>query len=237
MRNSLAVAVVVFGAAPVFGRTPRPAKPAVDAAVTQAAPAAKDEGPGIRSQTTPPAQVKRDDVGFTFTLPAGWEVVPPAAEHQAEVPYPAVGTGRKGTACVDVALTAKHGNPASVVVVLALPFTCYGQTMQASDLADFGSGAAEGMKQSFRIADAVEADYSLGSHQVWIERAKGSAKHHPERPFTFEIACTVLERGAACWMTMAADAATLTAFEQALVSLDGESARELVPATAFAAKP
>jgi len=67
-----------------------------------------------------------------------------------------------------------------VVVVLALPFACYGQTMTAKDLANFGAGAAGGMKQSFEITEPVEANYSLGSHTMWIERAKGTVKHLPE---------------------------------------------------------
>jgi hypothetical protein len=140
---------------------------------------------------------------------------------------------KKGDACVEVALTAKHGATASVVVVLALPFSCYGQNLTASDLANLGAGAAEEMKQTFEITEPAEANYSLGSHAVWIERAKGTPKHRPENPFTFEIACTVLEKGAACWMTMAADAASLQGFEQGIVSLDGEAPVALVPASAF----
>jgi hypothetical protein len=182
-----------------------------------------------------PPQVQRDDVGFSYSLPADWEFVAPPTAPKAVTPYPTLAAPRKGDACVEVALTAKHGTPASVVVVLALPFACYGQTMTASDLASFGAGAAEGMKQAFEITEPLEANYSLGSHTVWIERAKGTPKHRPENPFTFEIACTVLTKGAACWMTMAADAAALEAFEHGTVTLDGESAAALVPASTFAA--
>jgi len=105
--------------------------------------------------------------------------------------------------------------------------------MTASDVENFGEGAAQGMKQTFDITEPVDATYALRSHTVWIERAKGTAKNHPESPFTFEIACTVLAKGAACWMTMAADAASLQEFEQGTVSLEGEAATRLVPATAF----
>jgi hypothetical protein len=134
---------------------------------------------------------------------------------------------------VELAMTAKHGNPASVVVVMALPFSCYGQTMTVSDLENFGEGAAEGMKQTFDLTEPVQTTYPLGSHKVWIERATGTPKNHAESSFTFEIACTVLEKGAVCWMTMAADAASLQAFEQGTVKLDGDPATKLVPATAF----
>ena len=126
----------------------------------------------------------------------------------------------------------------SVVVVVALPFACYGQIMTAGDLPDFGAGAAEELKETFDVAaDAVQGKYWLGSHSVWIERAKGTPKGHPESQYTFEMVCTVLEKGAACWMAMAADDAGLQAFEQGAVSLDGEPATALVPASAFPAKP
>jgi hypothetical protein len=110
--------------------------------------------------------------------------------------------------------------------------------MTAGDLANFGAGAVAGMKQIFEIAtDSVEATYSLGSHNVWAERAKGAPKGHPESHYTFEIVCTILGKGAACWMTMAADAAALQAFEQGNVSLGGEAPAALVPATAFPSDP
>jgi hypothetical protein len=130
-------------------------------------------------------------------------------------------------------MTAKHGNPASVIVVTALPFSCYGQTMTVSDLANVGGGASEGMKQTFDLTEPQQATYSLGSHTLWIERAKGTPKTHAESSFTFEIACTVLQKGAVCWMTMAADAASLKDFEQSKVTLEGEPPTALVPASAF----
>jgi hypothetical protein len=105
--------------------------------------------------------------------------------------------------------------------------------MTAKDLANFGAGVAGGMKQTFEITEPVEANYSLGSHTMWIERAKGTPKHRTESLFTFEIACTVLKKGAACWMTMAADASSLEAFEQGAVSLESDAPAALVPASAF----
>ena len=159
-------------------------------------------------------------------------MAPPPAP-KPTVPFPDAVTTKKGDACVEVVLTAKHGTPASVVVVTALPFACYGQTLNSGDLGNFGAGAAEGLKQTFEITGAVQGGYTLGSHAVWIERAKGTPKGHPENPFTFEIACTVLAKGAVCWMTMAADAASLQAFEKAPVTLDGERSTALVPANAF----
>lgn len=184
----------------------------------------------------PPAQVQRDDLGFSYSLPADWEFVLPPTAPKPVVPYPNVVAAAKGDACVEVAMTAKHGDPASVVVVTVLPFACYGQTMTASDLPNLGEGASEGMKQTFDMAEPVDATYSLGSHTVWIERASGTPKNHAERSFTFEIACTVLKKGAVCWMTMAADASGLQAFEQGKVSLEGEAGTTLVPANVFVSK-
>lgn len=244
MRTLVAAALVAFGWSPLFaqgpGPTPTPEGKAANGAATPAIPASKSApeatqavAPITPSGPTAPAQVQRDDVGFSYSLPADWEFVTLPQAPKAAMPYPTLVAPRKGDACVEVALTAKHGTPASVVVVLALPFACYGQTMTPKDLANFGAGTAEGMKQSFEITEPVEAAYALGSHTVWIERAKGTPKHHPESPFTFEVACTVLTKGAACWMTMATDAASLEAFEQGMVSLEGDAPAALVPATAF----
>ena len=244
MRTLVAAAIVAFGWAPLFAQEPGPpATPAGKAANGAATPAipASSSVPAATQAVAPatplapalPPQVQRDDVGFSYSLPADWEFVAPPTAPKAAMPYPTVAAPRKGDGCVEVALTAKHGTPVSVVVVLALPFACYGQTMTAKDLANFGAGAAGGMKQSFEITEPVEANYSLGSHTMWIERAKGTVKHLPESPFTFEIACTVLKKGAACWMTMAADAASLETFEQSAVSLEGEAPAALVPASAF----
>src|ERR1039458_662071 len=225
MRTLVAVALVAVGWGTLFAQEPRPtAAPAKPA--TTPAPSATQAASTAGAAPAPAARVERDDVGFSYSLPADWEFVAPPPVPTAAMPYPTLAAPRKGDACVEVALTAKHGTPASVVVVLALPFACYGQTMTAKDLANFGAGAAEGMKQSFEITEPVEANYLLGSHTVCIERAKGTPKHRPESPFTFEIACTVLTKGAACWMTMAADAAALEAFEQGRVSLEGDARSE-----------
>lgn len=187
---------------------------------------------------TPAAQNLAGEVGFSYDLPSDWTVVEarkPAA-NTPTTPAPAT-PPRKGTACVQLALTAMHGNPSSVVVVVALPFNCYGQTMSAEDLNGFGSGTADGLKADFDLINPVFGIYSLGSHPVWIERARGNAKGHTQPEYTVEIACTVLRKGAACWMTLAADKASLQAFEQSLVTLDGEAAQPLVPPTAFDKAP
>jgi hypothetical protein len=124
-----------------------------------------------------------------------------------------------------------------VVVVVALPFECFGQTMTEKDLPGFASGASEGLKNTFDISSPVYGAYTLGSHSMWAERAIGTVKDHPEIKYTVETVCGVLKKGAVCWMTAAADDAGLQAFEQGSVTLDGEAASVLVPATGFDKKP
>jgi hypothetical protein len=181
------------------------------------------------------------DLGFTYNVPQDWTVVEsrpsPEAMKIQPTQAPAAGEQKRGTACIQVAETARHGDPSSVIVVVALPFDCFGQTMTAQDLPGFGSGAAEGLKHAFDISDPVYGVYSLGSHSLWIERARSNPKGKAEQQYTMEIACSVLRKGAVCWMTMAADEASLRAFEQGRVMLEGEAAEPLVPATAFDKAP
>jgi len=226
MRTFLAVSVLVLGSGALRSQVP-------PGSVTPA-PTAPPPTPAPESAPTHAAQIDRGDIGFSYRLPAGWEFVPPPSVPKPVMPYPALAPAAKGDACVEVALTAKHGSPASVVVVTALAFACYGQTLTVNDLANFGEGASEGMKQTFDLAAPEETTYSLGSHTLWIERATEKPKNDAASRFTFEIACTVLEKGAVCWMTVAADAASLSEFEQSQVSFDGEPPMALIPATVFA---
>jgi hypothetical protein len=235
MRVALAAVFLLLGCEPLLAQTAAPA-------AGQTATPAQTEAPAQTATPaavalTQPAQVDDSDVGFSYGLPADWEFVAPPSAPKSTVPFPDAMGAKKGDACVEVVLTAKQGTPASVVVVTALPFACYGQDFKAGDLENFGVGAAEGLKQTFDVTDPVEGNYTLGGHAFWIERAKGTPKGHPGNPFTFEIACTVLEKGAVCWMTMAADWHSLHAFERAQVTLDGEISPELVPAHSFVHDP
>jgi hypothetical protein len=186
------------------------------------------------------AQDSSAAMGFSYSLPPDWVVVDikpsPSAEASGQQSLATQGTV-KGTACIRVPLTARRGNPSSVIVVVELPFDCYGQPMTEHDLAGFGLGATDGLKQEFDLIDPVFGLYSLGSHRLWIERAKGSPKGHPETQYTMEIACSMLRKGAACWMTMAADEDSLHAFENGSVTLDGDAATPLVPTNAFDSPP
>jgi hypothetical protein len=196
--------------------------------------------PVLRAQSSV-TQTHTSDLGFSYTLPADWEVVdtkPTLPAVQQEVAKTAKSEDeKKGIACIEVALTARHGDPSSVVVVVALPFACYGETMTAKDLPGFGSGAAEGVKNAFNISDAIQGSYSLGTHGVWIQRATGTLKADPKVKYTVETVCSILKRGAVCWMAMAADDAALHVVEQGGVEMDGDTAPALVPVTAFQKKP
>ena len=181
------------------------------------------------------------DVGFSYTLPSSWEVIDtkltlPAVKQKVENEATSEAE-KKGVACAQVALTARHGDPASVIVVVVLPFECFGQTMTAKDLPEFGSGASEGLKKNFTLADPLRGAYSLGVHNMWVERARGSLKDHLDVVYTVETVCSVLKNGAVCWMTMAKDDAALETFEHGAVSLDGDAPAALVPASAFVIKP
>ncbi len=191
--------------------------------------------------SAPVAQAHTSDLGFSYSLPVDWEVVDTAATlpavQQQVAKAAASDEEKKGISCVQIGLTARHGSPASVVVVVALPFACFGQTMTEKDLPGFALGASEGLTNTFDITDPVYGAYSLGSHSVWIERAAGLLKEHHEVQYTVETVCSVLKKGAVCWMTMAADPDALQTFENGAVRLDGETATSLVPAGAFAKKP
>jgi hypothetical protein len=193
--------------------------------------------------TAPATQTHASPLGFAYAIPANWEVVdtkPSLPAVQQEVAKNAKSEDeKKGISCVEVALTARHGDPASVVVVVGLPYSCYGQTMTDKDLPAFGSGAAEGVKNTFDLSDPIRGTYALGTHSVWIERATGTLKddHDPKVKYTVETVCSVLKNSAVCWMAMAADQDGLRTFEQGVVTLEGDAPVALVSADAFQKKP
>lgn len=210
--------VLAFSGVNLVAQTPAPAPPAA-----------------------PASQPHASELGFSYSIPTDWQVVDaqgtlPTVKAQANQNATSEDE-KKGLACVELALTARHGDPASILVEVALPFDCFGQQMTDKDLPGFASGASEGLKQSFDVSDPVFATYSLGSHSMWIERAKGTPKANPELSYTVEITCSLLKKAAVCWMAMAADDAALHVFERGAVTLDGESDGALVPPTAFAKKP
>lgn len=187
------------------------------------------------------SQAHVSSLGFSYSVPPEWDVIDssstlPDVKKQAQNSADS-DQEKRGASCVDVALTARHGSPASVLVVVQLPFDCLGQVATEKDLPGFAQGASEGLKQNFDLTEPAVGSYPIGSHSFWIERATGTPKGHAEVPYTVEITCTLLKKGAVCWMTMAADADALKVFESGAVSLEGEAPAALVPATAFDKKP
>lgn len=180
----------------------------------------------------------RNHLGFSFAIPADWEVVNYSAEAKEEARQSAGNEEeKKGLGCAVMGLEAKHGVPASMIVEVALPFDCFGQTMQASDLPGFAAGASAGLQQNFDVGQPRFGAYTRGTHSFWIERANATVKEQPAAAYTIEIACTVAKKAAVCWMTMAANNFELAAFETSLVSVDGDAPEPLVPETAFDKKP
>ena len=232
------VLLVAQATAPASGPAKAPAHSATPTTVQSATPAPVQ--PAASTPAAAPAQpprVEDSKIGFSYSLPADWEFVATPPVRKVTEPYPGPATVRKGNACIETVFTAKHGSLASVVVVTALPFACYGHTMKARDLGSLGAGAVEGLKRTFSVHDSVQGNYTLGGHTVWIERAKGAPKEHEKTPFVYETACTVLARGAVCWMIAAADWNSLHDFEQAPVTLEGERFAALVPVNAFVSSP
>lgn len=196
---------------------------------------------GGRITAQPPAPAFNSDAyGFSYRLPLDWQIAPeqsalPAAKQSAEQSAKSPGQVLS-VACAQSVFSARHGKPPSVIVVAALPFACYGQTMTTRNLPGFASGVSDGMKQDFDITQPVYGSYTLGTHSFWIERAVGVTKNHPQSRYTVEIACTVLKKSAVCWMTLANGATELRDFEHSVVTLDSEPPLLLVPIDAFVKK-
>lgn len=184
--------------------------------------------------------VVTDALGFTYTVPEDWQVVMPkltAATPSETQPQSEPNELRKGVLCVDVPMTATHGSPATVIVIVTLPYDCFGQTISQQDLPNFGLGVTEGIKLIFDVFDPVEATYTLAGHSMWIERVKATPKGNSAAVFTVETTCTLLEKGAVCWMAQAGDEAGLAEFEHSPVTLEGTTASQLVPAATFVKFP
>jgi hypothetical protein len=225
--NPTIAAAFLLAGALLTPHTPLSAALVSQAASSPAATAAADAGPGFTS-----------DLGFSFEYPKDWEVVDskpmmPAVHLQAEQKADS-DLEKRGAACTQVALLVRHGSPASVIVTVALPYECYGAKFAQGDLAGVGTGVSKGLESSFDLKDPVYGAYKSGTHNLWIERAAGSAKAHPEMTYTIETVCSLLDKGMICWMGMLKDEAALKLFENSLVTLETDKPTALVPATAFA---
>jgi hypothetical protein len=198
------------------------------------------QAPTTPDAAPPVAQAHASDLGFSYSLPSDWVVTDnapmlPAALQQAARSYGS--EAEKLVACVQLPLTARHGDPTSAIVAVGLSFDCMGHKFTATDLPTIASGVTEGMKKSIVIASPVNHTYTLGTHSMWIERSSGSLAGHPEIKRTVETVCSVLKKGVVCWMTLAADDDALQTFENGAVTLDDDAATALVPADALQKMP
>lgn len=186
----------------------------------------------------PSTHTFHNHLGFSYAVPTDWEVVDYSAEEKEEARQSApTEEDKKALGCTVMGLQAKHGTPISLIVEVALPFDCFGQEMQASDLPGIAAAASAGLQQNLDVGQPVLGSYMRGTHSFWIERANATLKGHPELGYTVEIACTVGKKAAVCWMTMAADDSALGVFERGMVSVDGDAPEALVPENAFEKKP
>jgi hypothetical protein len=213
MRATLAASLLALICAPLSAQSPAPAASA------------------------PASHTYSNPLGFSYAVPADWDVIdsqsssPQVGEKATQSAASEV--EKKGAACTQMGLTARQGNPISVIVQVALPFDCFGQQVAQAELPGFGTGAAEGIKQNFDIGDAQVANYMLGSHQLWAERVHGTPKGQPDKHYTIEISCALLDKAAVCWLTMAAESTSLAIFENGTVTLDDDPPDALVPAGIF----
>jgi hypothetical protein len=197
--------------------------------------------PAAQAPVSPATQTHSDPVGYSYTLPADWQMLDmqpalPALRQQFEKDA-TTEVEKKGLECVQVAFTARRGDPPSVILAVTYSFDCVGMTMKDSDLPAFAMGTAAGLKKTWNIVDPYYGAYMLGSHSMWIERAKGNPIDHPETQKTLEVVCGILKKGAVCWMAFAVDDASLKTFEQAPVVFDGDAHAALVPHDALTKKP
>jgi hypothetical protein len=178
-------------------------------------------------------------LGFTYSYPTDWELVDtkpmiPAARLQ-EKDKATSEPEKKAADCVQIGLLLRHGTPGSVLMSVALPFDCFGATVAATDLPGFGEGVAVGMAREYEMKNPQYGAFKLGTQNLWIERAEGTSKAHPEFHRTVETVCALLKKGAVCWIGMVQDDAAMKIFESGLVTLEGEAPTPLVPADAFSA--
>ncbi len=186
-------------------------------------------------------QLASKELGFSYSVPADWTVEdtrPTVGQAQQEAARNAQSDSEmRAVGCMEAPFKARHSSGASSVVIVALPFDCFGQHYTDADLPAFASNMAESLKKGWKISDPAFGTYSLGGHTLWIERASASLLEHPDGRKTLELVCSMLKNGAVCWMGFVANEADLKTFEQGAVSLDGETSPALVPASAFAKKP
>ena len=192
--------------------------------------------PKVAAQGNAPGKVT-SELGFSYSLPSDWEIVDTKpmlpVVHQQTAKNAASEGEKQALECVQVPFKATHGDPASSIVVVTLAFDCFGKQLVDSDLASFAGGVSTTLKKSWNLDDPAYAAYTLGNHSFWIERASGSSVAHPDVKRTLDVVCTLLKKGAVCWMAFVASPADLQTFENGQTILDDDAPTALVPPTVF----
>jgi hypothetical protein len=90
-------------------------------------------------------------LGFSYSLPGDWQVVesPALSEMKEQTQNQATADQKKSVGCVQVAFTGRHGDPASIVIAVQMPFACLGQAATEKDLPGFAQGASEQLNRQF----------------------------------------------------------------------------------------
>src|SRR5579859_162499 len=155
---------------------------------------------GLAAQQPAAPLPTSEDLGFSFHVPSGWDAIDTQSSlpevKQRQLENAKTDEEKKGIACIQVPVSARKGPPPSFLTAMALPYDCYGQIMTEKDLPGFAEGASEGPRAVFDFGEPSFGSYTLGNHKMWIERAKGNPKGHPEMAYTLEIACGLLKRAA-----------------------------------------
>jgi hypothetical protein len=204
---------------------------------------AQNANPGADKPAAPATSpVYKSDLGFTYGYSADWELIDtkpltPVAQQKAAEGAKS-DEEKKGAACAQIGLMLKHGDPASIIMTVSLPYDCYGSAFTDADLPGFGTGVSSGLKQNFTVGESKTASYKSGTHNLWVERALATAKADPTQKYTIETVCSMLKKAATCWIGMVKDDAALKVMEQSQVTLESDAPTVLVPADALtAAKP
>jgi hypothetical protein len=237
MNASQFAMILALGASTLMAQSPAPS-----ASTYPAAPAATPATSTPIANSAQVVQTFSSQIGFSYSLPLDWEIVdskpmlPVVKQQSAETASSKA--EKKGLDCVQIAFLTRNGTPYSVIEAVVLPFDCFGESFTDKDLAGVASGMAKGMGKSFDMKDPIYGAYKLGKHHFWIERANGIYLEHPEMKRTVEVTCTVLKKGLACWIAMAADQEALNTFERAPTTLeDDKNSPALVPGDVFTKKP
>lgn len=174
------------------------------------------------------------DFGFQYTYPAGWTRVDTASmmpsiqmQQQARA---LTDKAKRAAACTHIGLLVTRSNPTMKIIIIELPYSCYGSSYQDSEVSTYGPGVLDGLGQQFDIgAPTSTTTYKLGKHSIWANRSHATLKQHPDQPYEMETVCTILSKAAVCWVAIAEQAQMLSVLEQGQVSLDGDPLVALVP--------